>query len=987
MPLAKSKISIPLSLGLETKTDDRQNQLGGLAVLENVSFRNVDKLIKRKGYDLQQIKDLDNTEITNAKFLANYEDELGLLTEDSYYALSKSLDKWTNKGQVFSAFPESDSIVRNDKEQKNLDVVNIENINVYTYEDSTGVRFTMFDNQNQSYLATNLLISASGSRPKVANIQNTAYVFYIVGTDVKYKKINILQPSTISSEFTLLSNLETTDNMYDVTSIADRIFVAYNSSDLGGQLSLFNIDVADNSSSIVAFTGEDASNAVSISTDASSRAVVTYSNGTDAKIVIQSFNLTAQVLAPTTLETIANVVNITATQSNATTGDYKVFYEISAASVKDHYVKSVNINIDSTISNLIVAKRSVGLASKAFMFNNTGYVTTIHESTLQSTYFVIDNNGTIVTKISPSLGGGLITENTLSKVETIDANNFVVATQLKGRTVIDNDEFFSLLGVNQSVINFNPTNPFQNKKLGSNLHISGGILKAYDGATITEHGFHLFPEDLINAGTSTVGGNIGDGLYQYAAVYAWTDNRGVIHRSAPSIGFEVTLSGATQTQQQSITIPTLRLTQKQDAIIELYRTEAAGTIFYKITSVSNPTLNDSTIDSVTIVDTTSDTDLIDNEVLYTTGGVLDNIAAPSSSIIERFNDRVFLAGLEDENRLQFSKLRFEGTPVEFNDTLTIQMNDVGDRITALKAMDNKLIIFKETAIYYISGDGPNNLGQQDTFIKPELISSDIGCTEINSTVLTPLGMMFKSEKGIYLLQRNLGLTYIGAKVEEFNDLTISSGIVIPQENEVRFTTTDGNTLIYDYYVNQWISYSNHRALSAVKVDFDYFYLRDSSTLYKQNQTKYTDNGSPVNLTLESDWISFAGVQGFQRVYRMLLLGEFKSPHKLRIRVAYDFNEAFTQEVVINTADFTSNSRYGDDSPYGTGSPYGGNGNVHQLRVDFKRQKCQAIKLRIEEIQDDVENIGEGLELSNLMLEVGQKQGINKIDTGRQYGTE
>lgn len=988
MPLVKNKVSVPFSAGLQTKTDELQTQLEGLQDLENVIFETPNKLRKRRGYNLQSIKQLDNSEITDARFLANYGDELGLMTSNDYFAFSQSIDKWINKGQVFSAFPKSDTILRNDKEQKNLDVVNIENVNCYTFQDSTGVRISLIDSINMNFLASNVLISASGTVPRAAKIQNVFYVFYADGTDIKYKKINILEPTNISAEFTAISTLEATDNKFDVVTIADKIFIAYNSSDTGGVLQLINLDSGDTISSVVSFSGQDASDALSITTDASSRAVITYSTGSEVKIAVQSANLAAEILAPSVIESIANVTNVTTTQIDPTSGDYDVFYEISAASVKDHYVRKNTINIDSTLGTAATIKRSVGLASKAFTLNNESYVNVIHESALQSSYFTLNSNGTIVSRFSPNLGGDLITENVLTNVENIGDSKFLLASQIKGRTVVDNDQFFSLLGVNETILDFDIEFPFQNERSGDNLHITGGILKSYDGAVITEHGFHLFPEDLSNAGTSAVGGSIGDGIYQYAAVYAWTDNRGLIHRSAPSIGFEVTLSGGTNTQQQSITVPTLRLTQKQDAIIELYRTEAAGTIFYKVTEVSSPILNDPTIDSITILDTTNDTNLIDNEVLYTTGGVLDNIPAPSSSIIESFSSRIFLAGLEDSNKLQFSKIRFEGAPIEFNDTLTIQVSGKGGNITALRAMDDKLLIFKETAIFYLSGDGPNNIGQQDTFISPELVSSDIGCINPNSTVLTPIGTMFKSSKGIYLLTRGMQLTYIGDNVEKFNNLTVTSAIVVPEENEVRFTTSDGPALVYNYFVNQWNTFSNHRGLSAVNIDFTYYYLRDDRTLFVEDENSFTDNGSPVNIKLETNWISFAGVQGFQRIYKLLLLGEFKSPHKLRIRIAYDFNDAFVQEVIIDTADFTDNTRYGEYSPYGDPStvPYGGDGNVHQLRVDLKRQKCQSIKIRIEEIQNDLQNLGEGLSLSNIMLEVGQKVGVNKIDTGRQYGT-
>lgn len=987
MALSKSKISVPFAEGLETKSDKAQDQLTGLRVLENVVFDTPNKLLKRNGYSEISTRQINGSKIQNPKQLSAFELELGMLTDSNYYSYAESINRWTDKGQVFSAFPTSIPILRNNIQQKNIDVLSVENINVFSYEDSTGVRISVMDSANRNFLVSDVLISASGERPRLARIQNTIYIFYIDSSDLKFRKFNILNPETIEAEQTFVGTIETTDKKFDCVTIGDRVFVAYNSSDVGGVLQLASINSADVVSTIISISGEDASDALSITTDEASRVIVTYSDGTDVKILVRNFNLGNTILAASTVESVANVTNVTSVKDS--NDNIHVFYEVSAASPKDHLIRKNIINLDSTLGTPSVLRRSVGLASKAFLFNDTAYVTSIHQSTLQSTYFVLDSSGAIVSKISPNLGGDLSSENVLSNVEDQGDDKFLIGTQIKGRTVVDDDQFFSLLGVNSTSIDFALDDPFQNEVLGKNLLIAGGIPMMYDGEEVVEHGFHLFPEDLSDAGTSTVGGSMSDGAYQYSAVYAWTDNKGLIHRSAPSIGFDVTLSGGTATQQQSIEIPTLRLTQKDNVIIELYRTEAAGTVFYKVTEVSTPVSNDTTVDTVTIVDTTSDADLIDNEILYTTGGVLENIAAPSSSIIESVSDRIFLAGLEDENRLQYSKIRFNGAPVEFNDILTIQVNSKGGPITALKAMDEKLVIFKENAIFYLSGDGPNNLGQQDTFIKPELVSSDIGCININSVVLMPSGLMFKSKKGIYLLSRSLQLTYIGANVEEFNNLKLSSAVVVPEENQVRFTSEDGEALVYNYFANQWAAFTNHRALSAVNIGFDYYYLKFDGTLLQENEAVFTDNGSPINMNLETGWISFAGVQGFQRVYKLLMLATYKSPHKLRVRIAYDFNEAYVQQVIIDTADFTSNTRYGDDSPYGepTGEPYGGDGNVHQMRINLKRQKCQAIKLRIEEIQHEAENYGEGLSLSNIMFEIGQKQGANKVDTARKYGTE
>ena len=989
MALNKTTLSVPFTQGLETKTDDLQENLEGLDVLENVIFDTPKQLRKRAGYTLLNTNNLQNQQITNGKHLAEFDDELGMFTTDDYYGYSKSLDRWTSKGNVFTVFPDSKPILRNNIEQKNIDTLSLENINIFTYQDSQGVKVSIVDNCNCNFLLSNELVTATGTKARVANIENTVYIFYIDGTDLKYKTINLIDPTTLSAESIFIDTIDDTVNNFDIVTIQTKIFAAFNSSDGGGTLQVANIDASQNVSSIVSFAGENASNSVTIESDTSSRVVVSYATSTEVKIVILPFLLASNIVPPTTIETISDAINVTTVETDMISGQYTTFYEISNANIKNHMIKKNTITLSAVTGTASVFKRSVGIASKAFLFNKKPYIISLHESQLQSTYFVLDESANIISKISPNVAGELHTENVITKVVNQQDNKFLFGSQIKGRLTQDEDQFFSLLGVNQTVIDFDLDDPFQNATLGRNMHIAGGSPLMYDGESITEHGFHIFPEDLLSAGTADSGGELVNGNYQYSAIYSWTDNQGQLHRSAPSIGLPIILSGGTPTQTQSITVPTLRLTAKENVIIELYRTESNGTIFYKVSETTNPTFNDTSIDSITILDTLSDADLIDNEVLYTTGGVLDNIAAPSASIIESFSDRIFLAGLEDDNKLQFSKIRFENEPIEFNDILTIQVNAKGDKITALKAMDEKLIIFKEQAIFYLSGDGPNNIGQQDTFIKPELVSSDIGCINVNSVVLTPNGLMFQSSKGIYLLTRNLQVTYIGAPVEEFNDLSITSAVVVPEENQVRFTSINGSALVYNYYTATWATFTNHRALHAINIDFTYYYLRFDGILYQEDENSFTDNGSSVNIKLESGWISFAGVQGFQRIYKLLLLGEFKSPHKLRIRIAYDFNEAFTQEVIINTADFTDNTRYGNYSPYGNPSttPYGGAGNVHQMRVDLARQKCQSIKIRIEEIQSDFDNLGEGLSISNIMFEIGSKGTVNKISTDRQYGTK
>jgi hypothetical protein len=473
-----------------------------------------------------------------------------------------------------------------------------------------------------------------------------------------------------------------------------------------------------------------------------------------------------------------------------------------------------------------------------------------------------------------------------------------------------------------------------------------------------------------------------DGTYQYSAVYSWIDNKGYQHRSAPSVPVTVVLTAGTTTQQQTIIIDTLRITEKSNVTIELYRTEGTGTVFYQITSPTAPTYNNPSVDSIAFIDTLADLTILSNELLYTTSDELENIAPPAASIIETFQNRVFLAGLEDGNKLQYSKIREDGKPVEFNDTLTLPVNPLGGPIKALASMADKLIIFKNTSIFYLSGGGPNNQGEQDTFIEVELVSSDVGCVDQNSVVLMPSGLMFKSEKGIFLLDPTLTTSYIGAPIEDYNDLNVKAATFIPNKNQVMFITS-GDALIYNYFSNQWATFTNHQGISATVLNNDLYYIRNNNDVFK-SASHFTDNGSFIRLRMETSWMSFAGVQGYQRVYRALLLGKYKSAHKLTMEAAYNFIDAYIESKTVDASDFTTDSVYGESATYGSESPYGGTGNQYQFRLDFAKQKCESIRLRITESQDS--DYGEGLQMSNILIIVGAKASEFKPSQSRIYGS-
>ena len=364
---------------------------------------------------------------------------------------------------------------------------------------------------------------------------------------------------------------------------------------------------------------------------------------------------------------------------------------------------------------------------------------------------------------------------------------------------------------------------------------------------------------------------------------------------------------------------------------------------------------------------------------------MDNIAAPSCDIVVSHANRLFIAGLQDKNEIRFSKIVRRGEGVAFNELLSIQVDPTGGEITNLASMDSNLVIFKSDNIYRVSGEGPSDTGADSTFTEPELISSDVGCVDGNSIVFGPAGIFFKSAKGIYLLDRQLGATYIGSAVEDFNSETITSANILDDVNEVRFTTSGGNILVYNYFFEQWSVFTGHNMYDSLVFDNKYTFITSGDTISQENGG-FKDSNAFVNSKISTSWIRIGNLQGFQRVYRVSILGEFRSKHQLKVTVYNDYSSTIVQEHIFDvnsilSADegFYGDGTYGDDD-YGTD-----NSDVYQFQLHMKKQKCQSFSIEIEDIYDNADNdgTGEGAKITGLTIEVGTKKGQNKIEQSRK----
>lgn len=989
MPVALTKQSVPITFesGMDTKTDTKQLDLGKMYQITNGVYTSPKKISKRNGYRALPKYDTNGIAVSDLQSLAVYGSELVSFTDTTLYSFSESIEKWVDKGDMSNLNITSIPVMRNAYTATKVQSTCVGSIGAFSWKDSRGgCRFSIVDLDTNTFFQSDVELSATADDPKIVVNQNQFYFFYREVGVIKYKKINSVLPTVTGSAVTVKSDLNSTDPRYDVHYTNNRIYLAYNSTQ-SDELQVLYIDSSDNLSS-ASSVNVVPSSCITIVDDSLGRIWIAYHNGTSVFAVCLSFNLNATLLAPTTIETVANVTNISLIETATTT--MTILYTVSNANVSNTLIRKNTITLSGTVGTAADFLRSVGQASKLFKYSGIQYTLVVHDSTLQQTYFIADINGVIQARFSTGNGGSVVAQNSISEVANVDTSRWLIPSQVKSLIAQSDDRTestWSTYGISRNVVNFIPTINYQDSTLGKNLYVTGGILKNYDGATVTEDNFFLFPEDLVAGANASTGGFMSNGTYQYSAIYSWFDNRGQLHRSATSIPLTVITSAGGSTQTQVITIPTLRLTQKENVIIELYRTENLGTIFYALTTFLAPTFNSKTTDSITFTDTIADSNILDNERIYTTGGLLDNDPAPNASLIINWKNRLILAGLEDSEQLSYSKSYVPGTPAQFSDFFKINISNQGGAITALGILDDKLIIFKKSLMFVFSGNGPNDAGEQNDYGTPDLISSDVGCSDPASIVITPEGIMFKSSKGIYLLNRGINVSYIGAEVEAFNSYQINAATLVPDRNQVRFLTNNNYCLVYDTFFKKWSVFDNHGGKDGEILSGAYVYLRYDEDLVFQETSLYLDNGDPISLQIDTGWLSFAGVQGFQRVYKLLALGEFFSPHTLNIETAFNYSNLYTESKSINSEDFINSKTYGESTNYGSDVYYGGDSklNAYQFRLDLKTQKAQSIRIRIKELQNDV--YGRGLSLSNLNFEVGLKSSTGKINQSQGFGTK
>lgn len=994
--LSKQNLDIPFGQGLDTKSDPWRVKPGKMLSLRNTVFDKGGQLTKRDGFGfLPPLSDL------TVKTLTTFKDSLTAIGE-SLFNYSAETMRWYNKGSIASVKTEVASLVRSATSQSAQDVAVASNgLTCSVWSDSDGTyKYQITDQESSQVIVrpVNLPSTATQARAFVLGryFIITFFVTVMATTHLQYIALPVVNTSSPGSATDIATNVTSNTSGYDGSVINNNLYVAWSAT--GTTVKASYIDSTLVQHGVISIASAQAQY-VSVVGDVSNPTPtiwIVYWNSSTSNLSAAAYSSTlVPILAPTVLTNNANVRTITALATdNLLTVYYTNNNTYGYSAVLTDFIDTVTCTVLGVVGTPTVLIRSTALASKAFFLGDKQYVMVSYGGVFQPTYFLCDESGKIIAKIAYSNGGGYPVTQVLpsanvqgTQVQIGYLFKDLLTSVNKTQGVADVNGIYSQAGINLVSWDIN-SRPMVTADIGNNLHLGGGFLWMYDGDRPVEHGFQVWPEDMAAVG-SAGGGSLSAQQYYYQVVYEWTDAQGNLHRSSPSVPIGVLI--AAPGSKTTLQIPTLRLTYKvaPNAVrIVIYRWSTAQENYYQVTSVSSPLLNNPAVDSVSYVDTLADSAILGNQLIYTTGGVIENIAAPTTSDISLFKSRLFLIDDEDPNLLWFSKQVIQNVPVEMSDLFTIYVAPTAgaqgstgpNRV--LGAMDDKLIIFKDNAIYYMTGNGPDITGANNDFSEPVFITSSVGCAIPRSLVLIPQGLMFQSDKGIWLLGRDLSTSYIGSPVEKYNETKVLSVVAIPDSTHVRFTLDSGVTLMYDYYFGQWGEFFNIPNVSSTLFEQLHTFVNVNGQVLQQTPNKYLDGSNPVLISFLTGWMNLAGLQGLERAYFFYLLGEYKTPHKLAVSVAYDYNSYPLQSTIIEPDNFSPN--YGGDPIYGDGDPYGGSSRVEQWRVFLKQQKCQAFQIAVSEIYDPSFNVpsGAGLTLSGINLVVGAKKVYSTLKPSR-----
>lgn len=523
---------------------------------------------------------------------------------------------------------------------------------------------------------------------------------------------------------------------------------------------------------------------------------------------------------------------------------------------------------------------------------------------------------------------------------------------------------------------------------------SGGIVGSYDGYSPAETGFAVGPQVYaIDQGSGTLAA----GTYNYVAIWTYKDKAGRSHFSRCSEPVSIVTAGGTGKIAIDVSAPGVSSTTGQISV-QLYRTISGGTQYFRLATTTATTVSGSgpmTESFVTFTDQTSDATLQSSPLLYrqpgTTGTALDRVSALSGKHVVRHKDRVFYA---HENTVYFSSFDVDGEAPWFSPGLSFDVVNGEGPIVGLASMDGILVVFKRNDVYLVDGDGPpENGGSGNEFSPPRKLNVVLGCIDPRSICAVPDGIIYRSQRGIELLDRGLKSSWIGQQVARtvnanpytggctYNHSTgrlyMALASSVGADGGFTFNAVPGVVVVYDTVTTSWVkfSYTNSSNIAGFAMqdicyanatvgttDDNLFLVDHSNTMFCESATSGLDNGNFTSWSLATGWVRAQSKQDRIKVTDIFFLGNRYSNHNLFCQAFYDWNKL--SQTSIRTFDATATNK-----------------TPEQMVFQPPRETCQAVKFALfSNTPSNPTTLGSGQvgEINGITIRVGLKGGGVKL---------
>jgi len=607
----------------------------------------------------------------------------------------------------------------------------------------------------------------------------------------------------------------------------------------------------------------------------------------------------------------------------------------------------------------------VTLASKDLLFNGIAYCLGYCPSSTQGTFFLFaddawaNTTGTVIAFgaangdyfplrlegiIAPRLSSGLRPKGggfaTLLSLSHIVPNSYLAGGAVMQAPFAQANSPSSM---QVARIAFDLSSPLDKSaaELGQNLLVAGGVASGYDGSRFFELGFPYYPviTSITMAGAA---GNLSAGTYLYIAQYRWRDTRGQIHLSARSAPYSIV---AASTNTATVTIGTLGFTNKRKSIsgignspegpwaeaptrgtfveILLYRTQvnANPPVYNNIVMNGGlATTNSAAAVAVTVSEGAADTAIIGNDLLNgdgsdgtQPGNILDNECGPAFQFGIVHQNRYF--GIDGKN-VWPTKVFTSFAGSAFNEATAFSVDAAQPRLTGAASMDDKLVLFDLLGPFVMTGQGPDDAGQNNDWQPPQRIPSDAGCVDWRSVVTTHDGVYFMSPVGRRLLTRNLQVVPV-TQVDDIDTAqpTVTAALIHPTGGRILWTqNTDdaaaprsGLIVADDYELNAWsesivgaslgfVSAAAANEVTSVGPPTVFsralYLLRADGVAMRESPTSNLDKlaaggaTSFVSLLWQSPWIKADGLQGWSQWMEVRVAFQVLDPCGITVTFAY-----------------------------------------------------------------------------------------------------